>query len=166
MKFTAITMLVATAAAADNSTLGAPQMSSTSFTSDKSYNSTKTWTKEDSQNKIKEMRKKFTDYFEYAMEAKGVADTTQVPTCSTSQECADGGMMTKCCVTTVLHHKASGTKDAMYRCMTKAVAEANIDFQRADFSVNMKCLGKDAAAMIGASIATIAAFTLYWEQPS
>ena len=107
------------------------------------------------------MRKKFTDYFEYAMDAKGVASNTTMPTCSTTQECADGGMLTKCCVSAELHHKVSGTKDAMYRCMTKAVADANIDFQLADFSVNMKCLGKSAAAMVGASVATLAAMTLY-----
>ena len=69
--------------------------------------------------------------------------------------------MTKCCVSATMHHKASGTKDSMYRCMTKAVAESNIDMKLADFEVSMKCMGKNSAAMLGASIATLAAMTLY-----
>ena len=155
-----IALLVAMASATDNSTaLGAPQVTTVTFNADHTYN--KTWTKEHATNKINEMRKKFTDYFEYALDAKGVAANTTMPTCSTSQECADGGMLTKCCVSATMHHKSTGTKDAMYRCMTKAVAEANVDLQLADFSVNMKCIGKNSAAMIGASVATLAALTLY-----
>lgn len=138
-------------------------MESITFTSEKSYmNKTKgkKWSKEEANNKIKEMRKKFSDYFEYAMDAKGVAANTTIPTCSTTQECADGGMMTKCCVTATLHHKNTGTKDSMYRCMTKAVADSNVDMKLADFEVSMKCLG-NSAAMLGASVATLAAMTLY-----
>ena len=161
MKYTAIAMLVA-GTAATNSTLGAPTMTSITFDAAKTYkNGTEKWNKKTETNKIKEMRKKFTDYFEYALEAKGVASNTTIPTCSTTQECADGGMMTKCCVSATMHHKASGTKDSMYRCMTKAVAESNIDMKLADFEVNMKCMGKNSAAMLGASIATLAAMTLY-----
>ena len=151
---TTIALLVAVASAQ----MDAPQMTSITFNSDTTYNST--YSKDDTQNKIKEMRKKFTDYFEYALDAKGVDANTTLPTCSTTQECSDGGMLTKCCVSATLHHKVSGTKDAMYRCMTKAVADANVDMQLADFSVSMKCLGS-SAAMIGASVATLAAMTLY-----
>ena len=90
--------------------------------------------------KISEMRHKFKDYFNYSFKAKGLPekatdDTMEVPECSTSQECEDSGKMQKCCVNTVLYHRASKTKDVNYRCMTRAVVDANINLKISDFEV-------------------------------
>ena len=113
--------------------------------------------------KAKEMRVKFNDYFEYALQAKKIAEDEDLslPECSTSQECGDSGKLQKCCVNAVFHHKASNTKDVMYRCMPTAVVDANIDFQLGDFEVQMNCEGQvnSGAAMLatGASLALVAA---------
>ena len=106
--------------------------------------------------KIGEMRSIWQDYFYYAMDAKNVTIGAQVNECSTTQECSDSGETTQCCVSTVLIHEESGTQDLMYRCMTKTVANANIDMQLGDFSVNMKCVGSGAAMLVaGASLMTM-----------
>ena len=68
-----------------------------------------------------------------------------------------------CCVNTVLHHKASSTMDVMYKCMTKAVVDSNVDTTLGNFEVHMKCVGSGASSLTlgGAAALLIAASTLY-----
>ena len=72
--------------------------------------------------------------------------------------------MQKCCVNTVLYHRASNTKDINYRCMTRAIVDANVNMKMGDFEVTMHCIGKvrsGAMALAGASVASLVAMTLY-----
>ena len=107
--------------------------------------------------KVNEMRRTWEDYFFYAFSAKSVSSELTVAECSTSQECDNSGEMTQCCVSTSLYHPATDTQDIMYRCMTKTVANANINMQLDDFSVNMKCVKGGAQMLaVGASAAALA----------
>ena len=115
----------------------------------------------ESKNKIHEMRQTWRDYFLYAFEAKNVTDSVQVAECSTETECDNSGKLSQCCVSAVLHHKASGTQDIMYRCMTKAVAQTNLNMQIADFEVNMKCVGSGAQLLAVGASALLVAQTLF-----
>ena len=112
------------------------------------------------------MRKTWENYFEYAFKTKGIkegdAATGDFPTCSSAQECGDSGKKQVCCVNTVLHHKASGTKDINYKCMTKAVVDANVDMTLGDFEVSMKCVGSGAQYLtVGAAAVAMIASTIY-----
>ena len=129
----------------------------------KNYNATY-----DKENKtmVSEMRKTWENYFEYAFKSKGIkegdVDGTDLPSCSSAQECGDSGKKQVCCVNTVLHHKASGTKDINYKCMTKAVVDANVDMTLGDFDVKMKCVGSGAKFLsVGTVAAAFIATTLY-----
>lgn len=112
-----------------------------------------------------QMRKTWEDYFAYAFKQKGMPEKTAngvvLPSCTSAQECNNSGKKSMCCVNTVLHHTATGTKDVNYRCMTKAVIDSNIDMKLGDFEVHMNCVGSGAKFLaIGAS-AILAAASLY-----
>ena len=111
--------------------------------------------------KISEMRQKFSDYFSYSFNAKGLSmDEATQAQCSTSQECDTTGELTQCCVSAQLTHTDTDTKDVMYRCMTKTVANAGLDLVLDNFQVKLECIGS-GAAVLGASVASLVALTLY-----
>ena len=112
----------------------------------------------------KEMRRTFDDYFTYAYEGHLVPDdeAAVVPQCTLDTECGDGGAVSKCCVRSVLKHKVDNTNEVYYRCMTKSVAEANINMSIGPIEANMKCVGSGAQKLIaGVTSLTLAALTLY-----
>jgi hypothetical protein len=112
-----------------------------------------------------QMRKTWEDYFMYAFKSKGMpekdADGVVYPSCATAQECNEGGKKSQCCVNTVLHHKATGTKDINYRCMTKAVIDSNVDMKLGDFEVKMNCVGSGAQSLTLGVAAVLVAASLY-----
>merc|ERR1719263_980309 len=73
----------------------------------------------------------------------------------------DNGKKSMCCVNTILHHKASGTKDINYRCMTKAVIDSNVDMKLGDFEVHMNCVGSGAKYLTLGGVAILVASSLY-----
>ena len=189
MKFITIALIAAVAAETTNlnlngktsKTAAAAPTASDSKTkkSDKKGPTTVKWEKEkngvtekynavyDKENKtmVSEMRKTWENYFEYAFKTKGIKegdmDGTELPSCSSAQECGDSGKKQVCCVNTVLHHKASGTKDINYKCMTKAVVDANVDMTLGDFEVHMNCVGSGASFLSVGTAAILIATTLY-----
>ena len=117
---------------------------------------------DDSRRKV--MRRTFDDYFTYAYEGHLIPDDelSTVPQCTLDTECGDGGEVAKCCVRSVLKHKVDETNEIYYRCMTKKVAEANINMSIGPIEANMKCVGSGAKALLAsASALTLAAMTLY-----
>ena len=112
-----------------------------------------------------QMRKTWEDYFMYAFKSKGMpeknANGLVLPSCSTAQECNEGGKKSMCCVNTILHHKATGTKDINYRCMTKAVIDSNVDMKLGDFEVVMNCVGSGAQSLTLGVAAVLVAASLY-----
>ena len=112
-----------------------------------------------------QMRKTWEDYFMYAFKQKGMpektADGVVLPSCSTAQECNEGGKKSMCCVNTILHHKGSGTKDINYRCMTKAVVDSNVDMTLGSFEVHMNCVGSGAKFLSLGGAAILVAASLY-----
>ena len=112
-----------------------------------------------------QMRKTWEDYFMYAFKQKGMPEKTAkgvvLPSCSTAQECNEGGKKSMCCVNTILHHKGSGTKDINYRCMTKAVVDSNVDMTLGNFEVHMNCVGSGAKFLSLGGAAILVAASLY-----
>merc|ERR1719263_2270114 len=108
-----------------------------------------------------QMRKTWEDYFMYAFKQKNMADDGTSPSCSTAQECNSNGKKSMCRVNTILHHKASGTKDINYRCMTKAVIDSNVDMKLGDFEVHMNCVGSGAKYLTLGGAAILVASSLY-----
>ena len=158
MKFAYVVLLAAPVLAEE------PYSSKFEFNSDKGTTSENIVSDPSTNSKISEMRRKFDDYFAYSFDGKNItnSDAAVFSECSTSQECSDSGQMTKCCMNTVLLHEATGTQDVMYKCMTKSIADVNIDMYISDFKVNMKCLGSGASILaVGASLLTLSAITLY-----
>ena len=118
----------------------------------------------DNKTMTSQMRKTWEDYFMYAFKQKGMPEDSKYGTshlCSTAQECNDSGKKSMCCVNTVLHHKATGTKDINYRCMTKAVIDSNVDMNRGDFEVHMNCTGSGAKFLTLGGAAILVATSLY-----
>ena len=162
MKFITIALL-ATSVAAETKPF---EFTSTwNLNSDIANITTNSYYNETTHTKVNEMRRKYDDYFSYAFEAKNITmdeGDALIAECSTTQECSDSNEMNQCCVNTVLRHPATGTEDIHYRCMTKSVVDANIDFSLGDFKVNMKCVGSGAAYLAaGASMLSLSAMGLY-----
>jgi hypothetical protein len=111
------------------------------------------------------MRKTWEDYFMYAFKQKGMPEKTAngvvLPSCSTAQECNEDGKKSMCCVNTVLHHTATGTKDINYKCMTKAVIDINTNLKLGDFEVHMNCVGSGAKFLALGGAAVLVASSLY-----
>ena len=169
MKFTAIVAIALVGAASAQeeaqADISREYTSNWDFTSDKKNVTTKFYHDPETKTMIEEMRQKWDDYFFYSFQAKNVTEEAAAiltNECSTSQECSDSAETTQCCVNTVLNHPATGTKDIMYRCMTKSVVNANINMELGDFQVNMKCMGSAASALaVGASLVSVVAASLY-----
>ena len=114
------------------------------------------------------MCKKFNQYFEYALKLKKDSKKAMKKgfvECTTSQECGSEGNVKFCCADAVFHHKASGSKDNTYRCMSKKVADRNINVNIGDFEVQMRCVdsvGSGATYLTaGLTAATLVAASLY-----
>ena len=60
--------------------------------------------------------------------------------CSTSQECGTEGKVKFCCANAAFHHRASDTKDNTYRCISKKVADQNVNVEIGDFEVQLRCV--------------------------
>merc|ERR1719446_1024995 len=158
MKFAIIALIATVAAETKTLSLGGAAPPSPADAKDNKNITTEKWemTKDgvttkyeaqfDKENKSmkSQMRKTWEDYFMYAFKQKNMADDGTQPSCATAQECNTNGHKSMCCVNTVLHHKASGTKDINYRCMTKAVIDANVEMKLGDFEVHMDCVGSGA----------------------
>ena len=110
------------------------------------------------------LREIFDNEFSYAFEGHRITDleAENLPECVLDTECGNGGRQTQCCVRSVLKHKVEGTNDVYYRCMSKAVAEANVTMSIGPMDVNMQCIGSGAKQLLAtASALTLAALTLY-----
>ena len=119
----------------------------------------------DNKTMTSQMRKTWEEYFMYAFKQKGMpekdANGVELPSCATAQECNQNGQKSMCCVNTVLHHTATGTKDINYRCMTKAVIDSNVDMKLGDFEVHMNCVGSGAQFLTLGGAAILVASSLY-----
>ena len=110
------------------------------------------------------LREIFDKEFSYAFEGHRVTDleAENMPECILDTECGNGGRTTQCCVRSMLKHKVDNTNDVYYRCMSKAVAEANVTMSIGQLDVNMQCIGSGAQKLVAAASAfTLAAMTLY-----
>ena len=113
---------------------------------------------------VKELIRKFDQYFYYAMETKNLEIGSEQHQCQLDSQCGtEGGIMTKCCVNAIMKNTTSNTQDQIYRCMTKTVADASMDLKINDMQVSMRCASGAAyiSAAFAASAATLAAMTLY-----
>ena len=90
------------------------------------------------ESKFTEMCKKFNEYFEYALKMRKHAEATMKKgfvECSTSQECGTEGKVKFCCANAAFHHRASNSKENTYRCMSRKVADKNVNVEIGDFEV-------------------------------
>ena len=122
--------------------------------------------KEDKESRtvVKELIKKFDQYFYYAMETKNLEIGQVEHQCTIDSQCGkEGDVKTKCCVNAIMQDKESNTEDQIYRCMSKTVADANMDMKINDMTVSMRCASSAAymSAAFAASAASLAAMTLY-----
>ena len=121
--------------------------------------------KDDKKNRqmVKETIKKFDQFFYYALQTKNLEMGTEKHQCTLDSNCGDEGESTKCCVNAIMKNTTTNKQHQVYRCMNKAVANANMDMTINDMSVSMRCQSSAAylTATFAASAATLAAYTLY-----
>ncbi len=97
-----------------------------------------------------EYRVKFDQYFEYGMQATGLAKGSMTKQCSNTKDCNGMYYSKMCCVSSIITDKKSGTQDSMFRCMNYKIASANFEFSMNGMSVAMKCTGDDKKSRSGA----------------
>ena len=107
------------------------------------------------------MRQEFYDYFEYALQIQN-GNAWDVPECRLNSECDNGSYVTKCCSKAVMTDPMSGETNVEYRCMSKGVAQFNLDMNIGDFKLQMKCLNDGASKLVAGVLAAAAvASTLF-----
>merc|ERR1719313_1599809 len=107
----------------------------------------------------KETVKKFDQYFWYSLQTKNLQVGEEQPQCQLDSDCGGLGS-TKCCVNAVML-KDDGTQHQTYRCMTKAVAQANMEMTIDDFTINIACESGAKFLGVGLASAAMVAATLY-----
>jgi len=110
-----------------------------------------------------EYRVKFDQYFEYGMQATGLAKGSMTKQCSNTKDCNGMYYSKMCCVSSIITDKKSGTQDSMFRCMNYRLAQANFQMKMDDFAIQMQCTdsaSSSAMKMTSAFVASMVSMTL------
>ena len=99
---------------------------------------------------------KFDQYFNFAIDHMNAAPGTMVQSCASSSDCVSN-YDKHCCVNVVMRDGETGRVNNIYRCMTEAVADANMQVSIEGWEVQMSCIGgaSGAASMAASGIAAL-----------